>query len=144
MTTPSATTQPQPNIEDEKQFLEAYGIHATTLRNWLVAYGIGAPVLFLTNETLAVRLAQSPNTSAVVGLFLWAIGLQVGMAALNKAIMWACYYRERNLAQCHNKLPFRFAYWLSEQFVIDLIMDLATLALLLWGTLKAFDLLALR
>ena len=42
--------------DEIEELYKAYEEHAKTLRTWLVAYGIGAPVVFLTNEQLSKRL----------------------------------------------------------------------------------------
>jgi hypothetical protein len=73
-------------------FYKAYEEHSKTLRTWLVAYGIGAPVLFLTNDSLAGKLASSPQAGLIGVVFLIGTLLQVLLAALNKGVMWACYY----------------------------------------------------
>jgi len=45
------------NPDQEKGLFEAYGSAATSLRTWLVAYGIGAPVFFLSKDNLWRALA---------------------------------------------------------------------------------------
>lgn len=126
---------------DEAQFLDAYGEYAKTLRAWLVAYGIGAPVLFFSNDRISAKMAIATDTPFIAKLFLLGVGLQVILAALNKTVMWACYHRERNLADCKDKYLFRFMYWLSNQFWIDFLTDLATGALFIYATWRAFSIL---
>ncbi len=75
-----------PNLSTD--YYKAYEEHSKVLRTWLVAYGIGAPVLFLTNETLAAKLAGSAVAGRVAALFLVGVAAQVLLAAFNKTVMW--------------------------------------------------------
>ena len=42
-----------PGNEDTKTYFDSYRALASTLRTWLVAYGIGAPVLFASQSAFA-------------------------------------------------------------------------------------------
>lgn len=44
---------------------KAFGEHSKVLKTWLVAYGIGAPVLFMTNPDLATPTNRANSTSAL-------------------------------------------------------------------------------
>jgi hypothetical protein len=116
---------------------KAYEEYSKTLRTWLVAYGIGAPVLFLTNETLSARVLASPHAECLGILFLSGVSLQVLLAALNKSVMWACYYAELTPV-CKTKRRFRFADWISQQYWIDFLIDAASLVLFAFATWRAF------
>ena len=65
-----------------------YEKYATTLRAWLVAYGIGGPVLFVSNEKLTPVIRDSGKGWWIVSLFLLAVFVQVSGAAVNK---WAAH-----------------------------------------------------
>lgn len=79
---------------DREEYFKAYGEYSKVLRTWFVAYGIGGPVLLLTNETLATSIKTSGQGKALAGLFLSGVGLQVVLAALNKFSMWGIYFGE--------------------------------------------------
>ena len=120
-----------------EEYLEAYGEHARILRSWLVAYGIGAPVLLMTNDRLATAIQESRNARLIAGCFLTGVALQVVLAAINKASMWGLYYGE--VSPGFQKVRwYRMAHWLSERFWTDLLVDIVTLGLFLFATLKAF------
>ena len=120
--------------------LKAYEEYSKTLRTWFVAYGIGAPVLFLTNDSLAGKLLMSKSASLIAGLFLGGVAAQVFLAALNKTVMWACYYGAVTPSY-QSKGRYRFAGWISEQYAIDFLLDLATVALFVIATEKTFRIL---
>ncbi len=53
-----------------EDYLEAYAEYSKVTRMWFVAYGIGAPVLFLTNDALLKILKKSGCARCVAGFFL--------------------------------------------------------------------------
>ena len=64
----------QPEAEDydgpqKEGHFQNYSDYSRTLRAWLVAYGIGGPVLFLTNDKVATRVAESGHANKVVTYF---------------------------------------------------------------------------
>jgi hypothetical protein len=127
-------------VLEEATFYKSYEEHSKVLRTWLVAYGIGAPVLFLTNDRLATIFAASSGAAAIAKLFLTGVVLQVLLAATNKAAMWGCYYAARHPKKALGKRRFRFALWISEQFWIDFLVDFATLLVFGAATWGAFRL----
>ena len=122
------------------ELYKAYEEHAKTLRTWLVAYGIGAPVVFLTNEQLSKRLLGNPWAWKIAALFLAGVSVQVFLAAINKTANWGAYYARRNPAKATGK-RFVVARWLSEQFWIDLCIYTLTLGAFAVGTYYLFSLL---
>jgi len=125
--------------DKEQGFYAAYEEHTKTLRTWLVAYGIGAPVLFLTQPTLMATLKASGEGKIIGILFLTGVGIQVILAALNKTIMWRLYSAELDREKVNKGgLVLRVCDWLSEKYLIDFIADLATILLFAAATSKVF------
>jgi len=125
--------------DKEQGFYAAYEEHTKTLRTWLVAYGIGAPVLFLTQPTLMGTLKTSGEGNVRGLLFLSGVGIQVILAALNKTIMWRLYSAELDREQVDKGgLILRVCDWLSDKYLIDFIADLATILLFASATAKVF------
>lgn len=122
-------------------YYKVYEEYSKTLRTWLVAYGIGGPVLFLTNAGPRADLARSGMSRCIALAFLGGVALQILLAALNKTLMWANYYAELTPG-APEKWLFRNAAWLSEQFWIDFLVDIASLVLFGWATWTAFMILA--
>jgi hypothetical protein len=94
-------------------------------------------VLLLTNEKLWTLIAASGHSRALAAAFLGGVALQVGLAALNKAVMWGCYYGEIDTDFQITK-RYRTAGWLAKQFWIDFLIDLASLGLFGWATYRVF------
>jgi hypothetical protein len=115
----------------------AYDEHAKTLRTWLVAYGIGAPVLILSQHEIWESLKHTHSLRLIAGLFIVGVVVQVTLAAVNKTAMWACYFGSTNKAFSKTR-RYRFFHWLSKQYWIDLICDLSAMALFAYATYLTF------
>lgn len=59
--------------EREKQkleYFESYNEYNKILRSWFVAFGIGGPVIFLTNDALYVDFLELDKRGCIFTLFL--------------------------------------------------------------------------
>jgi hypothetical protein len=124
--------------EEAAEYFRVYEDYAKNLRTWFVAYGIGGPVLFVSNEGLAKRLASSHAGPAIAAFFLAGVVLQIALAMINKNAMWACYWSSRYPDEAH-KRRFRFAHWISGQYLIDVGVDVLTtgsFAIATWGAFR--------
>lgn len=130
----------QPPQSEHVLYFKVYEEYAKTLRTWLVAYGVGAPVLFVTNKDVSNKLAASHAGACIAELFLAGVGLQIFLAMVNKTVMWANYWSERNPDEAEKK-RFRFASWVSSQYWIDFSIDVFTLLFFGAATLGAFRVL---
>jgi hypothetical protein len=106
----------------EIAFFANYSEYAKTLRAWLVAYGIGGPVLFLTNNDLSIALKTSACRNWIVDLFLVGVALQVILAFINKWCAWHMYIGEYDSA-LQDKRGYKFWSWLNERSWIDMTFD---------------------
>jgi hypothetical protein len=119
------------------EFYSAFEDYAKTLRTWLVAYGIGAPV-FLVHETEAwTRIGKSGNVRTIMLFFLVGVALQVFITALNKSVMWACYFGAHR-PEYQSTWRYKAADWLSDKYLIDLACDALSIVLFTWATYLSF------
>lgn len=125
-----------------EEYLKAYGEFSKALRTWLVAYGIGAPVLLVTNEIASKALKASGHGKSIAIFFLIGVALQILLAAMNKAAMWGLYYGEENASFKGNR-SYKVAYWFSEHLSIDLLVDAATLVVFAIATWKSVEVVIL-
>ena len=123
-----------------REFHAAYDGYSRTLRTWLVAYGIGAPVLLMTNDSLWRAIAESGDMTWIGALFLIGVALQVLLATLNKTAMWVLYYGEIR-SDFEEGWVCSFAAWLSRQFWIDILVDLLSMGLFAAATYQVFRIL---
>lgn len=128
-----------PSTDDQRdEFYKAYEDYARALRTWLVAYGIGFPVLMLTNKEVSEALANSGEARCIAILFVGGVACQVVLAAMNKVCMWVCYLSESD-PDIQGKLLARFFYKLSSQFWIDFLLDFLSITAFVIATLRLFD-----
>lgn len=120
----------------ELAFFANYSEYSKTLRAWLVAYGIGGPVLFLTNNDLAVALKLSACRDWIVYLFLLGVALQVALAFINKWCAWHMYVGEHD-SSFQSQRNYVFWSWLNDRSWIDILIDGASLASFSISTLLA-------
>jgi hypothetical protein len=137
---PTAKSKPrktpkEPENEAEGYF-RAYEGYSTVLRTWLVAYGIGAPVLLFTNDHLATAISRSPLRAVIAACFLSGVGLHVLLAAINKNVMWMLYWGEQ-WPELQERFWYKVSAWISYQFWIDMLVDVGCLLLFGWATLMA-------
>ena len=123
---PPSHATPTDQDDDGKLQFDNYAEYARTFRTWMVAYGIGAPVLLATNDIVAHRLAHSPLVGDIVHLFLLGVGLQVVLALLNKWSSWHRYAATGEPEKA-SSLRYRFWDWVGDQSWFDLLVDLTSL-----------------
>lgn len=111
-----------------------YNEYSKTLRAWLVAYGVGGPVLFLTNEAIYTRVAASAHAFAIVALFFLSVGSQILLSVVNK---WAAWNMYRGAFEDAYVATERYRLWrkVNECSTIDFLIDVASLIFLVWATL---------
>lgn len=130
------------NVESQAdQYFNVYAELSKTLRTWLVAYGIGAPIVLLTNAGFSAVIRKAGDSKYIAGAFLVGVAAQVALAAINKVSMWALYYGETQPAYKMTR-RFKFAHLVSETFAIDLLLDLGTIIGFAWATWAAFRIAA--
>lgn len=136
-----ADTTPADTKKQETGFYDAYSHFGRTLRLWFIAYGIGAPVVFLNNPAAVKPLFSSGWGQPVAFAFLLGVGLQILVALIYKGAMWYLYLGEID-DEFKQRARFKVAEWLSEAFWIEALADLGSLLLFSWATYHAIGTLA--
>jgi hypothetical protein len=85
-------------------------------------------------ELSVLKVGSLPTIAA---LFLAGVVLQVVLAAVNKSAMWALYCGEVDREYAKTRRC-KVGSWLSERYVIDLALDLASMVLFAWATYECF------
>jgi len=106
-------------------YFESYAEYNRILRSWFVAFGIGGLALLLVEDKLRAALAASGAARAVAALFLSGVALQILIAGLNKYANWYSYAGEDDPAY-RRTTAYRFWSGIARQFIVDVIVDLAT------------------
>ena len=125
------------DLHDHDGHFANYAEYSKTLRSWLVAYGIGAPVLLLLSKDAPAKVAQSEHIKLIVTLFLFGVALQIALALLNKWAAWNMYkgaYSEhlarRSDPACDNHhLSGSYKFWgfINRQSWVDMLVDVGAL-----------------
>ncbi len=126
--------------KEEKNFYDAYVGLSRNLRVWFIAYGIGGPVLFLSNNEVWQKISASEEGKLICFLFLSGVSIQLIGTLLYKTAMWYLYTGE-----LHKDFKKRFRYkvsdFLSECYCLEFLFDLGTLITFGWATYKVFRVL---
>lgn len=125
---------------DADGHFQNYSEYSKTLRSWLVAYGIGAPVLFLTNKDVSARVASSGHAVMITSFFLVGVALQIFLSVINK---WAAWHMYKGAVDGPHRVTKQFAFWgwINEQSWIDFLIDLTSLfafVVATWSVLQIF------
>lgn len=127
-----------PKNPAEEGYYKSYSEFSKTLRTWFVAYGIGGPIVLLSNDVAWGWLMKSGRASTMGVLFLTGGALQVISAILNKQSMWYMYFGELKPASKSRK-SYKISNWYSDQGWIDVLLDFATVVLFGLATWIAFS-----
>lgn len=126
------------NEPTTQHWSESYRQHATNLRNWFLAYGIGGPVLLLGNEKIWDKFAAAPNAKYISWLFIAGIALQVVLAIVDKYTSWFGAYGSLDLAARRGTMKYKIALiWLDHDWP-SIALDCATLVIFGLATIELF------
>lgn len=109
------------------EFYKVYDEYAKNLRAWFVAYGVGGPVLILTQEKVSQVVIESGSGRVVALFFLAGVVLQVLLSLVNKWANWGVYAYSETEDLSEGK-RFRFCSWASNQVWFDVLLDLGSMA----------------
>jgi len=118
---------------NHKEFNQRAADTSKTLRTWLVAYGIGLPVLVLTKKEVADVVRASGDAELITFLFLSGVELQVFNLFYIKWLSWLRAELLLDEANSHKKL-YQWADKLHKAFWTDVVVDGWTLFAYSWGT----------
>jgi hypothetical protein len=133
----------QPHVEDldatqKDGHWQNYADYSRTLRAWLVAYGVGAPVLFLTNDKVSTKVAVSGHAREIIFAFLFGVALQIVLALINK---WGAWHMYVGAGDHVYQARFRYCLWgfINKQSWLDFVMDVTSIAAFVWATWRVFN-----
>lgn len=124
---------------EAKGFFEAYAHLARNLRAWLFAYGVGGPVIFLTNDALGKKLVSAGYAETVAMLFLGGVALQISAALLYKWALWFLYSGEVD-EKIKTQCIYTFSEKITDYAPLEIAFDIITVVFFLgatWLVLKA-------
>lgn len=125
-------------MSPKEGYYKSYAEFSKTLRTWFVGYGIGGPIVLLSNNAAWGWLVKSGQISLIGLLFLLGGVLQVISALLNRHAMWYLYFGEEYPAKKSN-FSYKISSTYADQGWIDVVIDIATIMLFGWATWLAFS-----
>jgi len=117
----------------DSNFYEPYAHFSRTLRAWLVAYGVGVPVLLVSQQFIAKAIIKAGTGGLITWLFLIGVAIQVLAALLYKYSM-AYLYSSEVEPELNNTWHVKAAEWLSNAIWLEALFDIAAIVLFVWGT----------
>mgnify|MGYP001545886079 CR=1 FL=1 len=127
--------RPLQKPREESGFYESYAHFSRTLRAWLVAYGVGVPVLLVSQEFIARAIIKAGTGGLITWLFLAGVAIQVLAALLYKYSMAYLYSAEVEPA-LNTTRRVRVAEWLSDAIWLEALFDIVAIVLFVSGTFK--------
>jgi hypothetical protein len=127
------TPDPAKAADDHNSYQE----YNKSLRTWLVAFGIGGPVMLLTREAMLTKLATEGVLKSVSLYFLIGVATQVLIAFINKVECWYCYYAHVDTSYAKTRRG-QFMLWLDDQFWIDVFCDVVSIVLFALAIVTVF------
>jgi len=103
-----------------------------------VAYGVGGPVLVVSNQAVLTAMSASGTSHRIALMFLGGVGLQVLLSILNKYVAWGNYYAALNgdaIGACMRSC----CEFISRQLWIDIVVDILTLVLFMSATFLVLE-----
>lgn len=127
------------NLKDSDGHFANYAEYSKTFRSWMVAYGIGGPVLFLLSKDAPEKISKSPNLNLIITYFILGVALQIFLALVNKWAAWHMYkgafskhqldVNDPEYNQYHLSKTYKIWQWVNGQSWIDLIVDVGAITL---------------
>lgn len=109
---------------DSEGYFQVYSEYSKSLRLWFISFGIGGPVLFLSNWNNLTCL--SINFFSISVWFVLGVILQILLAILNKYSSWVGYYGEFKPSYQQSKV-YKLVEKLSCKIIIDIVIDILTI-----------------
>ena len=107
------------------------------MRTWLVGFGIGAPVLFLSNKDVWAKLRAPTSSVSRADVSRGGRSLQVGLGLLYRSACGISTLKNRQPRE--NDSPVPMVERLSDLFWPEITVAIVTLALFGWSTWKIVE-----
>ena len=121
--------------DGDSGFYEPYTQYSRTLRSWLVAYGIGVPVLLVSQDLVTKAIIKAGTGGLITSLFLIGVAVQVSGAFLYKYSQEYLYHEETG-APLEGTVRLRISKWLSNVVWFEILIDVVSMAVFWWEHLR--------
>ena len=114
---------------DVAGYFAQYQYYNASLRAWFIGFGVGLPVLVLSQKHLFEKLDAHSGRPAARWLLL-GVGAQILGALINKHTNWATYRDEALKAEGKGERLPKHLHWLTrphDWYWVDIVLDVASL-----------------
>lgn len=128
------------NPNGAREHFEIYWRYASVLRNWLVAFGVGGCILFVSDKAKIFQDVCHHKKVWIIASFMIGVIAQIVLALINKWTQWSLYRGEEKTAY-QKTWMYKIADQISEKFWIDVLADLVTVIAFAIATVCVFKVL---
>ncbi len=122
-----AATKVEADTENApSEYFEPYRHYSQVLRAWLVGFGVGVPILLISQSEIVTPVISSEKSLIIFGLFLLGVSAQVLVALLYKYSMAILYVNEYSSYETSSK-SIKFANYLGTRFWPDVLGDIVAI-----------------
>jgi hypothetical protein len=119
--------------EKTKDLYANYQHYNTVLRSWFIGFGVGGPVILISNNDVLLKLKATGCAYLVGSLFFVGVGIQIIISFINKTVGWCNYFAEENQGFTDNWL-YKAAIIFDEKYWLDVLADLLSIVTFTWVT----------
>ncbi|GFO80537.1 MAG: hypothetical protein A49_01640 [Methyloceanibacter sp.] len=116
----------------------SYELFAASVRNWLIAYGVGGPVVLMSQDLVAAKLLASGQVRSVGALFLLGVFLQVVKAIVYRTTSWYGV-DDASTTDADRSWQMRASDWINCAVWLEVLVDIATIGLFSFATFSALS-----
>lgn len=96
--------------DKESEFHPSYSRFANTLRGWIVGFGIGGPLILMTNDVaFEIFVADISAARSIAMLYLAGCAIQILLAFIYMLIM-SYFFINETAVEAYNKVVFKYRY----------------------------------
>jgi hypothetical protein len=119
-------------VSDKTKDLYAnYQHYNTVLRSWFIGFGVGGPVILISNNDVLLKLKATGCAYFVGSLFFVGVGIQIIISFINKTVGWCNYFSEEN-NEFANSWQYKTINIFNEQYWLDILADLISIVAFTW------------
>jgi hypothetical protein len=121
---------------EASDYWQSYERFSTSVRNWLIAYGVGGPVLLVSQDSVAARVLASGQVAWIGGFFLAGVLLQVVKGIAYRTTSWYGI-ESTQTPESHTTWQMRVSQWINGAVWLEVLCDVVTIALFAVATALA-------
>lgn len=120
-------------------YYDSYREFSWKFRLWLIAYGVSIPVIVISNKSLLDLIKCDKYGQLWIMLTLLGVFIQVFLTWAFKICMWYCDRHVKGAISSESN-KYKISVWISEHYIIEILIDIVTLLLFTVSTYQLIKL----